>query len=50
MCFGSLSFLLLAFAAVGAFFVGVVGIAFAYDLAGMKRFDPTNLSTAFHGS
>jgi hypothetical protein len=34
--------LMLTIAAVGALFLAVVGGAFAYDLAAIKRFDPSN--------
>jgi hypothetical protein len=35
-------FLLLVIASLGALFGSLVGGAFAYDFAGMKRFDPAN--------
>jgi hypothetical protein len=47
MRFGSLSCLLLAIASVGAFFLSLVAAAFAFDVAGMKRFDPTNILYGF---
>jgi hypothetical protein len=43
MRFGSLSCLLLAIASVGALFLALVAAAFSLNLAGMKRFDPTNI-------
>src|SRR5881227_3901961 len=47
MRIGSLSFLLLALASVGAFFLALVGTAFAYDFTAMKRFDPHNVVYGF---
>jgi hypothetical protein len=47
MRFGSLSCLLLALASVGALFLALVAAAFSFDLAGMKRFDPTNIVYGF---
>ena len=47
MRFGSLSCLLLAIASVGALFVALVAAAFSFNLAGMKRFDPTNIVYGF---
>ena len=47
MRFGSLSCLLLALASVGALFLALVAAAFPFDLAGMKRFDPTNIVCGF---
>ena len=45
--FGSLSCLLLALASVGACFLALVAAAFAFDVAGMKRFDPENILYGF---
>jgi hypothetical protein len=45
--FGSLSCLLLAIASVGALFLALVAAAFSFNLAGMKRFDPTNIIYGF---
>jgi hypothetical protein len=39
--------LILALASLGALFGAVISTAFAYDLAGMKRFDPTNIVYGF---
>ena len=36
-------FLLLAISIAGAVFVGIINAAFAYDLPGIKRFDPSNI-------
>jgi hypothetical protein len=47
MRFGSLSCLLLAIASVGALFVALVAAAFSLNLAGIKRFDSTNLVYGF---
>lgn len=47
MRFGSLSFMVLAVASVGAFFLALVVAAFAYDVAGMKRLDPTHILYGF---
>jgi hypothetical protein len=35
-------FILLVISSIGALFLALVGGAFAYDFAGMKRFDPAN--------
>jgi len=40
-------FVLLAMASADALFLSLVGTAFAYDLAGMKRFDPGNILYGF---
>jgi hypothetical protein len=45
--FGSSSCLLLALASVGASFLALVAAAFPFDLAAMKRFDPTNIVYGF---
>jgi len=37
----------LVIASVGAFFVALVGAAFAFDLAGMKHLDPANIVYGF---
>ncbi len=39
--------LVLALASFGALFGAVIATAFAYDLAGMKRFDPANIIYGF---
>jgi hypothetical protein len=39
--------LVLALASFGALFGAVIATAFAYDVAGMKRFDPANIIYGF---
>ena len=39
--------LLLVVSSVGALFVAIIAAAFAYDLAGVKRFDPGNVIYGF---
>ena len=39
--------LVLALASLGALFGAVIATAFAYDLAGIKRFDPANIIYGF---